>query len=353
MNNLPTRRRALWLTVLCAPWIALACQGSSFSSGLTQPAGSSEGGTKSTGDGSADFVVGDDVDESGDGGLIAFDSGPTTPKCSQATAFGAPTRISGLPEGAIGVRFLPDEKTVFFSVDKQSPSKIYRATRASKFDAFTTPTQISLSVTPGDIRPGSEAPSFTGATVTNDELTIFVASDYSYYYAQKDGGAYGMLRKVPNYAQDASVARLLTTPLLSEDGTSFYGSSIFFHFGNTFAAVVTGTTISAPTPIEFGFSGRNRSIVVTPDGLLAYFGSNRENEAGATFPGTPDYQVWTASRASRAEPFSNPLPVVELRTVGLVANDPTWISSDGCRLYFQSDRNGSFNTYVAERPIQL
>lgn len=335
-----------------APAIILACQGSSFTSGTSNATSTTGDSGKKTGsqDGSSDFVVGDD-DEGDGSAILTYDSGQSIPKCSHTATFGAPTRIPGLPEGAIGVRFLPDEKTAFFNVNNQAPSKIYKVTRATRFDAFGSPTVVDMSIAAADIRPGSGTPSFTNATVSGDESTLFVQSDYSYFAGTKDGGGYGVLHKLPNYAQDASVAALYATPYLSEDGTLLYGSSIFFFYGTSFVATANGTSASDQMPFELGSKTRERSIIVTPDGKTAFFSSNRENDAGSTFPGTSDYQIYTASRESFAEPWVNIRGVGELKTTGTIANDPTWISRDACRLYFQSDRNGSLNTYVAERPL--
>jgi hypothetical protein len=48
--------------------------------------------------------------------------------------------------------------------------------------------------------------------------------------------------------------------------------------------------------------------------------------------------IWTASRPDPAQPFGAPHPVDELRTSSV--ERPTWLSPDGCRLYFVTNRTG-------------
>lgn len=343
-------QRLFWSALLLAPSIILACQGSAFTSGTsTSVSTSSDGGTKTTEhDGSSDFIASDDDDAAT---ILAYDAGVAAPKCAHTAVFGAPARVPGLPEGAIGVRLLPDEKTAFFNVSNQTPSKIYKVTRSNRLDAFGSPTLVDMSIAAGDIRPGSGTPSFTNATVSADESTLFVQSDYSYFAGTKSGNGYGVLKRLPNYAQDASVAALFSTPYLNEDGTILYGSSIFFHFGTAFVATASGTSVANSTTLDLGSKTRERSIIATSDDRTAFFASNRQNDAGSEFPGTSDYQIYTAARDSAGEAWGNIRAVTELKTTGTISNDPTWISRDGCRLYFQSDRNGSFNTYLAERAL--
>jgi Tol biopolymer transport system component len=83
-------------------------------------------------------------------------------------------------------------------------------------------------------------------------------------------------------------------------------------------------------------------LVLTGDELTAYFKSTRPlgNQSG---------DIWTASRTSTSSPFSNLKKVDELNDA--TAEDvPNWITPDGCRIYFYSERGGVLHVYQATKP---
>jgi hypothetical protein len=86
---------------------------------------------------------------------------------------------------------------------------------------------------------------------------------------------------------------------------------------------------------------------LTRDGLRIYWSSTRTD--GGALGGT---DIWTATRSSTAETFGTPTRVPELSSA---ANEgPSWISPDGCIIYFQSDRSGGLGAqdiYVAVKPM--
>lgn len=57
--------------------------------------------------------------------------------------------------------------------------------------------------------------------------------------------------------------------------------------------------------------------------------------------------IYYAQRSRVDDRFLPPLRVEELATAQ--ADNPTDLSADQCRLYFESDRTGTFDLYVAER----
>lgn len=86
-------------------------------------------------------------------------------------------------------------------------------------------------------------------------------------------------------------------------------------------------------------------MVVTPDMLRAYFSSNRA--------GSQNYDVFTATRATKTDPWSGIVKVPELSGPG--AQYPSWVSPDGCRLYITTSQPDGANAavydiVVAERP---
>jgi hypothetical protein len=79
--------------------------------------------------------------------------------------------------------------------------------------------------------------------------------------------------------------------------------------------------------------------VVTETGLVIYFGAPLDGEIRK--------DIWIASRASRDDPFASPHPVASVNSAGI--DTLAWISGDGCRLYFLSDRDGGLALWMASR----
>jgi Tol biopolymer transport system component len=99
--------------------------------------------------------------------------------------------------------------------------------------------------------------------------------------------------------------------------------------------------ILAPVAVPVGtFNGGAGLPVVTPDELTIYFTS----PAG----GTGD--IYVAHRAAMTDPFGEPSIVSELDS-STTNEEPSWVSADGCDLYFSSDRAGGsgYDLYVAHR----
>ena len=118
----------------------------------------------------------------------------------------------------------------------------------------------------------------------------------------------------------------------SQRGT---GSDVYrAAFDGGFALDDGGAFGSINTPNE------ERFPVMTTDELTLYFGSDRAGGLG--------FDVWKATRSSTADAFANVVNVAEVNSSG--EDYPSWISDDGCRLYFASDRDVGEDLYVATRP---
>jgi hypothetical protein len=80
------------------------------------------------------------------------------------------------------------------------------------------------------------------------------------------------------------------------------------------------------------------SAFATGDGLALYFDSDR----------TGIVDLFVATRSTTAEPFGAPMPIAEINEVASAEND-AWVSPDGRHLFFASDRDGSLRIYEATR----
>jgi hypothetical protein len=82
---------------------------------------------------------------------------------------------------------------------------------------------------------------------------------------------------------------------------------------------------------------------VSADERIMLLGSNRPGGLG-------DVDIWLSRRSSSALPFDVPIDVIELSSS--FADYPSWVSDDGCRVLFLSDRSDGkhFRIYGAQRP---
>jgi Tol biopolymer transport system component len=154
----------------------------------------------------------------------------------------------------------------------------------------------------------------------------------------------------------------------------------------------TSAAWGAPTPVDaLNTSSRDKNPSVRADGQMIVFNSNRPttpalgqeiykayiDETGAAGPpalvaelgstadesfpvlssnglaiyfarkiGTDD--IYIATRASVADKFDTPTRIAELATT-TADEHPSWVSADGCVLWFSSGDNTKAETYVAER----
>ena len=124
-------------------------------------------------------------------------------------------------------------------------------------------------------------------------------------------------------------------------GDRLYWSSTESEEGPTRIRVATasGAGFGSPSVVALGETTSDGHPVLTRDELEIFFSSTR--------PGSKGTAIWTARRASTNEAFGEPRIVAELDSDGI--DYPTWISADGRRLYFVSERNGSLDLFVATR----
>jgi hypothetical protein len=269
--------------------------------------------------------------------------------CDLTQDFGTPVAVAELntPADDGSARLTHDELTVYFqrwpSLDAGVTNGIggsydlFTATRPTTTSAFGTTTTLALDTASTENDP----------TVTGDVLTLYFSSDRAGsngldIWAATRGSltsdfvAQSPLASPINSDQDDSQAYVMP------DGFTLYFASTRNSSSELFRATRTGATpftldmMAFPSTInDFNDS---EDPVVTLDELTLFFSSAR----------TGNTDVFVATRASTSVPFGTP---TALSSVNSVATDhPTWISDDGCRLYIDSDRDGSRDIFVATRP---
>ncbi len=267
-------------------------------------------------------------------------------RCSSKAPFGIPERVLGLPDGAVRLRLNPSETVGYYArfPITSSYADLEVTKRASRSDAFSTGISLNTNDSGWDFTP----------TLPSDGSIIYFesrANDLTWRIHQSvwDPGqqAFGSVDLVAglgaggNHGADGA-------PYILPSGEVLYFHSDRFgmgimraeRIGTSFARVKT-VPITFPQGLIFTAS----CPVVSPDELTIYF--TAQDSAGRT-------DVWTATRTNATGPFGEAAPVLEVNRA--TTNEvPSFISEDGCRLYFDRNSNVPFhwtppgNSFVAER----
>jgi hypothetical protein len=307
--------------------------------------GIGEGGSAGDGGGIGEGGSAGDGGGIGEGGS-AGDNRKDLTRCSSAAPFGTPQRVLGLPDGAVRLRLNPSETVGHYArfPTTGSLADLEVTKRASRGDAFSTGISLNTNDSGWDFSP----------TLPGDGAII-------YFESRGNNLSWRIHQSVWDPAQQAFgsvdlVAGLGASGSHGSDGGPYTlpsGEALYFHsdrFGmNLMRAERIGTSFSHVTtvPITFppGLIFTTACPVVAPDELTIYFVA--QDSATRT-------DIWTATRATKADSFGEAAPVVEVNT-DLGNEVPSFISADGCRLYFDRNSNVPFgwtppgNSFVAER----
>jgi Tol biopolymer transport system component len=239
--------------------------------------------------------------------------------------------VPGLTDADFGVRLSSDERTTYITSKRSGNLDLYQASRDIRSDPFGPATPLSSLNTLG----------IEAAMVVTDTGDAYFESDrdgsFRIYRATRP--AVSAMFSEPaalsfGTGQDGGVS-------LSGDGLTLYYHSLMPDGLDLFQARL-GTPPSDGVPLRtLNSPAQEGDPVVSHDGLRIFFGSDRGvRERG--------YDIWTATRATTSGDFEMAVPVDELNTSD--HEGPTWISPDGCRLYFGRTGIGSSGAFVAEKP---
>jgi hypothetical protein len=261
------------------------------------------------------------------------------PACDLTTPFQTPVALSSLNTPAVEAqaRLLSDELTVYFErVVTDAGYDLFSATRTDTSSAFGAPSPITELDTPYD----------------EGDITVAPNALLAYYASDQPGGLGGW--DIWQAQRDASTAPFGTIALTENvsstqnDFQSYYiPGALYFASDRSgivdiYRAAEQSGGFASPLLIpELGSPAYNGYPVVSFDELTIYLGSNRGDAGG--------FQIWTSSRALTSQPWPTPTLVTELASFGNTT--PSWISSDGCRLYLTSDQSGNDDIYVASKSL--
>jgi Tol biopolymer transport system component len=231
----------------------------------------------------------------------------------------------------------PDELTMYFASNRASPGTpdfdIYVAQRTDRDAAFGAPVRLTAVSSGSDDR----APS-----ISADGLTLFLhssrnsADSYDLFAATRASLATGFSTPVALGA-DINTTAIEEGPAITSDGGALY-----FERTTTSTSLLRASlgATGFASPVALPELGDASSPAISSDELTIYFASDRGG----------NLDIWTATRTSTASPFGAPSHVDELASSS--QDFPTWISPDGCRMYFWSGRSSSdFDIWQATRPM--
>ena len=236
----------------------------------------------------------------------------------------------------------PDELTIYFSSTRSGGLggfDIYKATRASTTTPFGNITPVPGMNTTGDER---------GPRVTPDGLSLFAYSRPSstspqhVMLATRSGttlpfGGLQVIPKVDGTTDDVD-------PYILQNGNVLYFTSNRAGNYGLYRSSKIGGAFSPPTlvsGVDLDTGSLENSPVVTPDELTLFFSSDRSGGAGGL-------DIYMTTRSTTADGFGEPVALTDLNTASI--DTPTWISPDGCALYFSRAETGlGFQLYVATR----
>ncbi len=276
--------------------------------------------------------------------------------CDVNKPFGPSSFVSGLtaPTGTslADLRLAPDYRTGYFAANYHPNSggsnDIYTATRTTELSPFANVAFLGgTTVTSSDYD--------ASPTVSADGLTIFfgwsalgTAQHIAYATRSTTSLPFSYVGVVPNVNDFSGEDR---DPFLLEQGQALYfaSSRVAADNDDVFRATWNGSGFDAPRPLsELNTPYVDAAPVVTPDDLTLFFASARPDVEASG-----DLDIWTTTRASPNDPFSPPTIVTELNTT--YADRPTFITRDGCTLYFSVtavDPDEVHAEYVAQRPLR-
>lgn len=261
-------------------------------------------------------------------------------RCVPTGRFSDPVPVEGInspptPAGVedYGARLLLDELTVYFTRSLTGRHRIFRATRRYPWEAFGAPAPVdNLGLTAAVYLP----------TVTADDRSIYFESFdglYRVFVANRD-----------TPSDTFSLPRAVDLGPDVGDGGPYVlpeGDVLYFHsirpgqgYNDIYRAIRTTVGITDVMPVPGINTAADESLpVVSPDEQLIFF-------TWMASPGV-NVDIYTATRPNREHPFDPPSIVAELDSDQ--QQFPTWISPDGCRLYFARDSPAGYRMFRADR----
>lgn len=259
--------------------------------------------------------------------------------CNLSAPFNAPTPVTSLNtnttiDGAAALS--PDQLTVYFISDRLGQgSNLFTASRndvTAPFGAIAPLASLNYG--------GADT---WNATLTADLRTAYIVTDQgaadNMYVVTRPSSlvAFGTPTKMPAPVVDGRQPFVLPngSALYYSDATGGKRQIARTPLGGPLAPQTIALTL--PTPHDYGIP------VVNATETIMYFGV-WDNGVFTS------YDVWVTTRAKATDPWGAPVPVTEINTTAFDA--PSWVSGDGCTLYFtRAPASGvNWDIWTARKP---
>jgi hypothetical protein len=240
------------------------------------------------------------------------------------------------PSNVYSVTLTADELRIYLTSDRDGGQRLYVADRASLGTAFG-PVQLEARLNPPtglaadpSLSADGKTMYFAASNAGTQGYDLFVATRASPTGPWDQGRT--LLAILSTAADDSQVSandRELFYTSNAGGADMLYRATKLMDGGFEARTAVPGIDASTPTS----------NPAISSDGLTLFF--SRRKTAGAP------KDLWKATRASATAAFGPAVAVTELNTG--VDEQPSWVSHDGCRLYFTRNAVGPFDVYRADR----
>jgi hypothetical protein len=284
-----------------------------------------------------------------DAGPLVEPSAPSSlPPCDgELSAFEPPELVIGLDfEGNVfGPALSTDGRTLYFSAYVSGEQQIHSATRDERGRTF------------GDVRvlPTVNSPASDGSPfISADGERLYLFSERIGGLGQRDVWISRRQSPLAGFAEPQLLAGInsratdLLPWLSADEQTLIFVSDREGGRGGADLWVAERDAVDAdfgePTPLAELSSGENEGrAVLSPDGLSAFFSSERSGGRGS-------HDLWMALRTQRQQPF---LVLINLSPLNSSESDQdVALSSDGTELFFASARSGVSRLWRSARSCQ-
>ena len=225
-----------------------------------------------------------------------------------------------------GARLSRDERTLLFHAVVDGTLTLRIAERAGIDEPFGPSRILSSTVQNNAVNP------------------TFDDRDYVIYEILFAGTIFVIQRQGDGYGEPIALANVRDHSPFVVDDTLWFSSqgraAAIYSAPLTADGTFAGPPVAQPEVVPTN-GGLVISPVVSRDGLTMFYAQL------PPFSGNAD--LWMMTRSATDEPFANALSLDTINTG--FAEYPGWLSDDGCRLYFSSDRamGDDFELYIAGR----
>jgi hypothetical protein len=274
--------------------------------------------------------------------------GPTGSLCNLSKPFGPRQLVTGLTSGTwIGGRLWlsPDELTGYFpavglsDASLNTHSTIFTATR----DASGSPFGMIMPLQGFNMSEAEGDPTLSGNGLTLLFTRTPADMRLSHIYGANRPSLRASFDSVTMIESVNSADAADLSPSLREDGQVLYfaSSRVIPNGYDIYRSEWNGTGFGSPVAMsEINTRFGEFAPVVSADDLVIYFSSDRPDGNGSN-------DIWMARRATVTDLFSCPTNVTELNSLN--SDVPSFVTRDGCKLYFVSGTLSS-EIFVASKP---